>query len=210
MSRLSLPSALIDCNSMILIDGAHCTTIMNILSNNQSRLDYQGLRDLFDDVSPVTDSLFYSLDKMSDGEASDLRPLFDWLTYNSFNVVAQEYSEDELGNNKARARNHLLTKVVTQVVHDVFLRHNKKIETVFLLSGDSVWSPMLDLLLDEGINVVTVAGLSQRARKSLLDANNGLAEGHNYVPDYFRRRATHHLYLSDVIAMTKSGRSDSD
>ena len=134
----------------IFIDGANLYATAKSLNQD---IDYRRLLRLFQNQGRLIRAYYYTA-LAEDQEFSSLRPLIDWLDYNSYTIVTKPIKEftDASGQKKIKGNMEIELAVDAMKLAD-------QLDHIILFSGDGDFKPLVDALQRKGKRVSVVSTL---------------------------------------------------
>jgi uncharacterized LabA/DUF88 family protein len=109
------------------------------------------------------------------------RPLIDWLDYNGFTVVTKPIKTFDDGEGRRKTKRNIAIELVVDA-----LEISKRIDHMFLFSGDGDYRPLVEATQRKGVSVTVVS--TMRTRPAM-------------IADELRRQANAFLELNDLKAL---------
>lgn len=141
----------------LFIDGANLYATARSLD---MEIDYKKLRSYFAEQGRLIRAFYYTA-ILEDQEYSPLRPLVDWLDYNSFTLVTKPVKEfiDDQGRRKIKGNMDI------EIAVDM-LNISEQLDHVVLFSGDGDFRRLLEAVQRRGLRATVIS--SNRTQPSMI------------------------------------------
>lgn len=168
----------------VLIDGQNLYGAIKALG---FEMDFRKLIDLFDSEVYLLKCRYYTT-VFEDQEYLSIRPLLDWLEYNSIKVVTKPAKEfiDASGRRKVKA------SMDVEIAIDA-MELAQHVNHIVLFSGDGDFCPVVEAVQRRGCKVTVVSTLQTQP---------------SMVADDLRRVADHFVDLADLQAVVARPQTD--
>jgi len=158
----------------VFIDGANLYATARAL---EIEIDYGRLRDFFAKKSRLIRAFYYTAIQ-EDLEYSPLRPLVDWLEYNSFTLITKPTKEFVDDQGRRRKKGNMDIEIAVDM-----LNLSDSLDHVVLFSGDGDFRRLLEAVQRRGVRATVVS--STVTQPSL-------------IADELRRQADQFIDLDDL------------
>ena len=143
-------------------------------------IDFKRLLTEFQTRGYLIRSYYYTV-VSADAERQVARPLIDWLDSNGFTVVTKPIKTFDDGEGRRKTKRNIAIELVVDA-----LEISKRIDHMFLFSGDGDYRPLVEAAQRKGVSVTVVS--TMRTRPAM-------------IADELRRQANAFLELNDLKAL---------
>jgi len=158
----------------LFIDGANLYAAARALGFD---IDYKRLLELFSEKGRVVRALYYTA-LIEDQEYSPIRPLVDWLDYNSYTMVTKPTKEFTDNYDRRKIKGDMDIELAVDMMEMAsFLDH------IVLFSGDGDFRRLVEIVQRRGVRISVV---------STVHSSPPMAA------DELRRQADHFIELADI------------
>jgi uncharacterized LabA/DUF88 family protein len=149
-----------DSKSAVFIDGQSLHHAAKALDFD---VDFNRLLKEFQRRGPLLRAYFYTT-MAENEEYSSIRPLLDWLAYNGFTVRTKLRRDYDDGEGRRRAKRSMGIEVTVDAMEIA-----KRVDSIFLFSGDGDFCSLVQALQRRGVFVTVVSSLRTKPAPMIAD-----------------------------------------
>lgn len=133
----------------IFVDGSNLYSSARALGFD---IDYKNLLELFSGQGYLVRALYYTAIWETEDEYSPLRPLVDWLDYNSYTVVTKPAKEFTDATGRRRTKGNMEVEIAVDMMEMA-----GRVDHMVLFSGDGDFRCLVEAVQRKGVRVSVVS-----------------------------------------------------